>query len=101
MILDPFDIGPPAGVTESDAFARLFMDALMGAAPSGTEWLDGVRTRVWGLGDVRVAREHGAVIGGLAVFDFGQYWGGRSLRCGGVSVVAVAPEARGRGVARA
>lgn len=40
------------------------------------------------------------LVGTLVTFDFAQTWGGRAVPCGGVSGVAVAPEARGRGVAR-
>ena len=34
------------------------------------------------------------------VYPFGQFFGGRSVRAGGVAGVAVAPEARGRGHAQ-
>lgn len=48
-----------------------------------------------------VAEEAGLIIGKLAVWDFGQWFGGRRVPMGGVAGVAVAPDARGRGVATA
>jgi predicted acetyltransferase len=50
---------------------------------------------------VRVAREGGAVVGGALAYATGQLFGGREVPAGAVADVAVAPEARGRGVARA
>lgn len=40
------------------------------------------------------------LVGTVLTFDFAQTWGGRLVPCGGLSGVAVAPEARGRGAAR-
>lgn len=40
------------------------------------------------------------MLGGLMILDMAQYFGGRSLREGGISAVGVAPEARGGGAAR-
>jgi predicted acetyltransferase len=45
--------------------------------------------------------EGGRIIGGCGVYDMGQRWLGRHVRLGGVAGVGVAPEHRGRGVARA
>lgn len=49
--------------------------------------------------NVRRFREGGAIVGGLLLIPMGQYFGGRSVRLGGFSGVAVAPWARGQGVA--
>lgn len=49
----------------------------------------------------RVAWEGSRIVGGCAVYDFGQRWWGRDVPLGGVAAVGVAPDARGRGVARA
>lgn len=38
------------------------------------------------------------LVGHLAVWDFGQWYGGRRVPMGGVAGVAIAPDARGRGV---
>ena len=40
------------------------------------------------------------LVGSVMTFDFAMTWGGRPVRCGGVSGVAVAPEARGAGAAK-
>jgi len=49
---------------------------------------------------VVVARSGGALVGAAAVADFGQVFEGNVLPMGGVTGVAVAPHATGRGVAR-
>ena len=53
----------------------------------------------YGPENVRVLREGGATIAGLSLLPLGQWWGGRKLRMGGISLVGVAPEQRGRGTA--
>jgi predicted acetyltransferase len=40
------------------------------------------------------------MVGSVITLDFAQTWGGQAVPCGGVSGVAVAPEARGLGAAR-
>lgn len=49
---------------------------------------------------VVAAYDAGRLVGAVITFDFAQTWGGRPVPCGGVTSVAVAPEARGRGAAR-
>ncbi|NYH89530.1 GNAT family N-acetyltransferase [Actinopolymorpha rutila] len=46
-----------------------------------------------------LATEGARIVGRLAVWELGQWFGGRRVPMGGVSGVAVAPDARGRGVA--
>lgn len=46
-----------------------------------------------------LAEVDGQVAGVLGIGEFGQYYGGRAVPMGGVGGVAVAPHARGRGVA--
>lgn len=50
---------------------------------------------------VRVAEEAGRIVGTTRIFDFGHWFGGRSVPAAGIAMVAVAPEARGRKVAEA
>lgn len=52
------------------------------------------------LDRVHVARLGGELVGTATVFSFGQWFGGRSVPMGGVAGVAVAPHARGMGIAR-
>jgi predicted acetyltransferase len=49
---------------------------------------------------VHVCRANGRLVGSAAVLPFGQWFGGRRVPLGGVAAVTVAPEVRGRGVAR-
>jgi predicted acetyltransferase len=54
-----------------------------------------------GAANFRVARRGGELAGGLGLLPMGQWFGGRSVRCVGVSVVAVSPEHRSRGIGSA
>jgi predicted acetyltransferase len=66
-----------------------------GDSPQGaTNWLNTA-----GMENLRVLRQSGRVLGGLAVIPMGQWFGGKSVPMLGIAGVAVAPEARGRGVA--
>lgn len=49
--------------------------------------------------NIRVVRAAGVVVSCVAHLPMGQYFGGRSVSMTGIAAVAVAPEARGRGVA--
>lgn len=63
------------------------------------------RTEIWmdliGSDNLRVALVDGRIAAGFGVFDFGQWFGGRSLRSAGIGCVGVAPEVRGMGVGSA
>ena len=54
-----------------------------------------------GDANFRLAHVAGKLAGGLSVQPLGQWFGGRVVGTGGVRAVAVAPEFRGRGIARA
>ncbi|MBW8486530.1 GNAT family N-acetyltransferase [Actinomadura parmotrematis] len=45
-------------------------------------------------------RENGRAVATSALWDMDQWWGGRPVSMGGVAAVAVAPEARGRGLGK-
>ncbi len=47
-----------------------------------------------------LARLDGELVAGLALYDMGQWFGGRRIRMAGVTSIAVAPELRGAGIAR-
>lgn len=53
-----------------------------------------------GAEHVRVAREAGRVVAGLVEIPMAQWYGGQSVSLLGIAGVVVAPDARGRGVAR-
>lgn len=63
--------------------------------PWGT-WMERI-----GHQNLRVVVERGVLRGGLGFYRFGQHWGGERVPLIGLAGVGVAPEARGRGVARA
>lgn len=65
---------------------------------SGVPWQPYVE-RI-GLENLRAIRRQGRIIGGLGVYRMGQWFGGRSVPCGGVSAVGIAPEVRGQGAAK-
>lgn len=50
--------------------------------------------------NVRVLRKGKTVIGGLGFYDFGHFYGGKSVQSAGIAGVGIAPEHRGDGGAR-
>lgn len=67
-----------------------------GLAPDlwGT-WLERI-----GKENIRVARADGAVAGGLGMYRFGHFFGGKSVKAAGIAGVGVGPENRAGGVAK-
>ncbi len=61
------------------------------------------RTDAWlatvGNENVRVARLDGEIVGGLGIYYFGHYFGGRAVPAAGITIVGISPEVRGTGVA--
>ena len=49
---------------------------------------------------LRAVVEGGTVVGGLAAYRLGQYFGGVSVPLAGIAGVGIAPDARGRGLAK-
>jgi predicted acetyltransferase len=52
-----------------------------------------------GAQNFRVVRQGGEVVGGLAIYQMGQWFGGQCVPMAGLAAVAVLPEYRGTGVA--
>jgi predicted acetyltransferase len=77
-----------------EELARILGWSFGDIAQGAVDWLTAA-----GVENVRVARRDGRVLGGLAVVPMGQWFGGRSVPMLGIAGVAVAPEARGHGVA--
>src|SRR4029453_8182826 len=48
---------------------------------------------------VRSSTNGNPIVGGLAIHDMGQFFGGKSLRMGGIGAVGIAPEFRASGAA--
>lgn len=52
-----------------------------------------------GLENFRVIRHQGEIVGGLAILELGQWYGGECVPMAGIAAVGVAPEHRGSGAA--
>jgi predicted acetyltransferase len=52
-----------------------------------------------GLENFRIIRQGGQLMGGLAIYQMGQYYGLESVPMGGIAAVGIAPEYRGSGAA--
>ncbi len=73
--------------------------SLMRQAFGGTQPFDAEAPRT-DPDKVVCAYDGDLLVGSVMTFDFTMTWGGRPVRCGGVSGVTVVPEARGGGAAR-
>lgn len=73
--------------------------ALMRQAFGGTRAFDAAAPAL-PAEQVVAAYDGDVLVGSVMTFDYVQTWGGRPVPCGGVSGVAVGPQARGRGAAR-
>ena len=49
---------------------------------------------------MRAVRRDGLAVAGMSIIPMGHYFGGQSVRAGGITAVGVAPEQRGSGVGR-
>lgn len=90
------DIGRVGSEEELTQLGAILGWAFGSPEPKATQWL-----RRGGVDNVKVARESGRVIGGLLEIPMGQWFSGRSVPMLGIAGVAVALDARGRGVALA
>jgi predicted acetyltransferase len=75
------------------------LGAIVGWAFGSTEAKATQGLRRGGVDNVKVTRDGARVIAGLLEIPMGQWFRGRSVPMLGVAGVAVAPDARGRGVA--
>src|SRR5687768_7116564 len=96
---DVLEYGAPATEDEAHAFAEVMMQGLGTTPPLDHSWIEGWLQRTRAAGELRIVRRRGAVAGGGAILGAGQWFGGRSVASGAISVVAIAPEHRGRGAA--
>lgn len=92
--MSELDIGLAQSDEEREAFAEAVAQSL--GFPRDIDWLPRYATD-----DVRivVVRMGGEVVGGCALIDMGQWFGGRPVPMVGVNGVGVFPEHRGRRVA--
>jgi len=55
-------------------------------------------TAAIGHENIRAVRRDGRAVAGISIIPMGHYFGGQSVRAGGITTVGVAPEQRGSGV---
>ena len=80
---------------DDDAAVRVCIGSSLNI--SAAVWPDLVR-RI-GPENLRVVEADGAVVAGMAAYRMGQWFGGRSVPCAGVTIVGVAAEHRRKGAA--
>lgn len=80
---------------ERAALERILVESFGSDGMPWGPWMDRI-----GVESLRVVEEDGAIRGGLGLYRLGQHWGGARVPLVGLAGVGVAPEARGRGVAR-
>jgi len=90
-----FGYGPFRGASEEEAFAQIALQCFNFPSVAWDPYLQRV-----GRESFRVLRSRGRVLGGLAIYRMGQYFGGRSIPTGGIALVGVPPEVRASGVAK-
>jgi predicted acetyltransferase len=83
----------PARADELDELNNLLEQALTFTIGGMAPWTEAI-----GHEHLRVVRRGGRPVAGMSVIAMGHYFGGRSVRAGGVTAVGVAPEQRGSGV---
>ena len=87
-----YDFGPLAGAAELEELRSVLTQAF-----HFSTWEAFVK-RV-GPENFRRLRRGPGVVGGLAIYAMGQWFGGQSIPVGGIAAVGVPPEHRGQGVA--
>ncbi|GEO38583.1 hypothetical protein SAE02_27310 [Skermanella aerolata] len=80
------------GPSDMDRFLLLFRHAFASTAAGTRHYVETV-----GPENFRVMRRNGSAVAGLGLLDMKQYFGGRVVRCRGISAVMVEPGERGRG----
>lgn len=88
----------PAGPADWDGYVALSAAAFATSLDQARDFFAGSRD---GGRIARVATESGRVVGGAMAYPLPQRFGGREVPAGAVGDVCVAPERRGRGIARA
>ena len=89
-----FDLGIP-DTTERADLERILQMSFAMPTISWAKFFERV-----GHDRVRVVRENGRVVGGLAAYRLSQFFGGASVPVAGIAGVGIAPDARGRGLAK-
>lgn len=87
---------PPADEAECRALAEVIRQsyASFGRPPEFMDWF----IEHVGRENLRLVKRGQAILGGLGVFYFRQWFGGRSIASAGITAVATRPDERGTGV---
>jgi len=83
----------PVRADEIDALNGLLEQALTFQIGSMAPWTEAI-----GHTNMRAVRRNGRPVAGIGTIPMGHYFGGRSVRAGGITAVGVAPDQRGSGV---
>jgi predicted acetyltransferase len=86
------DYGPVRD-DEIDGLNGLLEQALTFKVGSMASW-----TQAIGHANMRAVRRNGRPVAGIGMIAMGHYFGGQSVRAGGITAVGVAPDQRGSGV---
>lgn len=81
--------------SDLEQFAPLVAWSFGGTASSALTWVKGL-----GREAIRVLRGHGGIRAGLCEIPMGQWFGGARVEMLGIAGVSVAPESRGKGLAK-
>lgn len=88
------ELRTPGTEEEIDALERVLQTSFAIPNIRWTTFFDRI-----GRANLRVVIERGEVIAGLGFYRMAQWFGGKSVKLGGLAGVGVAPHARGRGIA--
>jgi predicted acetyltransferase len=88
------DVRPITGEAEERAYCRIAMQTFSFPQTRWEKFVSNV-----GRENLRVVCREGEIVGGLACYRMGQWFGGRSIGMAGVAAVAIAPEYRSAGLA--
>src|SRR4051812_166353 len=83
----------PVRADELDELNILLEQALTFPNATMAPW-----TAAIGHQHMRAVRRAGQAVAGMSIIPMGHYFGGRSVRAGGITAVGVAPQQRGSGV---
>jgi predicted acetyltransferase len=83
----------PVRADELDALNDLLEQALTFGVGGMAPWTEAI-----GHEHLRAVRRNGRTVAGISVIPMGHYFGGKSVRAGGITAVGVAPDQRGSGV---
>jgi predicted acetyltransferase len=85
----------PLSTFEEEKQLKKIISQCFGSTPIDNEYY----FKLVGSENFRLLYQSGQIIGGLAIYSMGQWYGGQSVPMKGIAAVSVAPEHRGQGAA--